>query len=41
MDYLMIAYGLIGVVLTAYALSIVQRMRVIQRDRVLFESKDK
>ena len=41
MDYLMIAYGLIGVVLIGYALSIVQRMRVIQRDRVLFESKDK
>ena len=41
MDYLIIAYGLIAVVLVAYTLSIGQRMRSIQRERSLFESKDK
>jgi CcmD family protein len=41
MDYLMIAYGLIAIVLVAYTFSIGRRMRAIQRDRAVYESKDK
>ena len=39
MDYMIIAYALIAVVLIAYGLSIGQRMRKILRDLALFESK--
>ena len=41
MDYLIIAYGLIAIVLVGYALSIFQRMRTIQRDCAAVESKIK
>jgi hypothetical protein len=41
MDYLIIAYGLIAIVLVAYTLSIRQRMRAIQRGREMYESKNK
>jgi hypothetical protein len=40
MEYLMIAYGLIAVVLIGYVLSLRQRWQAIQRERARFESKD-
>lgn len=40
MEYLVIAYVLIAVVLVGYWLSIQRRARAIQRERELLEAKD-
>jgi CcmD family protein len=39
MEYLVIAYGLIGVVLIGYAIHLRQRMATVERERALIEAK--
>ncbi len=39
MDYMIIAYVLIAVVLVGYSLNIWQRMRTIERERARLDSK--
>ncbi len=40
MDYLLIAYALIAVVLIGYSFSLRQRARTIERERALLQSKE-
>ncbi len=40
MEYLAIAYGLIGVVLLGYALNLGRRMQAVRRERELLETKN-
>ncbi len=40
MEYLVIAYALIAVVLMGYALSLRQRWQAVKRERSLYETKD-
>ncbi len=40
MEYLAIAYGLIGVVVAGYAVSLWRRMQAVRRERELLETKN-
>ncbi len=40
MEYLAIAYALIAVVVIGYVLSLHQRMKAVERERALIESKE-